>query len=75
MFHINEFSNYPSKPQIKAAYTAEAFPKGNIIGRSGNAVLVDLEGGDVAVVSRPRVEGDIGHQDAPAVDLHWAFGQ
>lgn len=76
MIHINEFD--APKGEVVAAYTATTAPEGVVIGRSGNAVAVRLGNGHLAVVSRPRVDGDIalvvdGAFFAPDIDLSWAF--
>lgn len=75
MIHVNTFRN----GEIIAAYTAadEDVPSGRIVGRQGNAVL--LQDGDTNhVVSRPRIEGNIlevvpAAAAAPEMDLSGYF--
>jgi hypothetical protein len=74
MVHVNEFTAI--RGEITAMYTAENAPFGAIIGRSGNAVLIQLKEG-VAVISKPRCDGDIAIEvccsNAPYIDISWAF--
>lgn len=75
MVHVNSFLD----GVLVAAYTTDpnAIPQGVVVGRQGNAVMMD-ECGVVHVVSRPRSEGDItlvlpNAAGAPEVDLSKYF--
>jgi hypothetical protein len=68
MYHVNEFNS--DRSEVTAAYTAEDFPVGQLVGCSGNAVLIKTTEG-WAVVSRPRSEGPI----LPTTNLDWAWGE
>ena len=75
MIHVNSFLD----GEIIAAYTTDpnAIPQGVILGRQGNAVLMD-ECGVLHVISRPRSDGDIlevvpAAASAPEMDLSRFF--
>ena len=73
MLHINEFKELLHPASIFAAYTwpSSDLPKGEFIGRSGNALLMKTEDG-YAVISAPKGETQLSIE-LPQVDLAWAF--
>lgn len=70
--HVSEFIG----GEIVAAYTTMERPSGQIVGRSGNAVLL-RDGDKDVVVSAPRAQCDVvamlGAHNAPVVDLSARF--
>lgn len=75
MIHVNSFLG----GELIAAYTTNdnAIPQGVVLGRQGNAVLMN-ECGVYHVVSRPLIEGDItlvlpNAAEAPEIDLSRFF--
>jgi hypothetical protein len=48
-------------------------PAGRLIGKQGNALLVELVAGGVAVISAPRASITFADEGLPVVDLNWAF--
>jgi hypothetical protein len=73
MIHINEFKELSNPNSLFAAYTwpQSELPKGQFIGRSGNALLMKNEDG-YAVISAPKGETEF-NIELPQVDLAWAF--
>jgi hypothetical protein len=74
-FRVNEFEVFGNGDSIVAAYNTNEKPKGILVGKSGNAVLL-CDGTKLAVVSFPRSEGsidDVYPAHVPHVDLKWAF--
>lgn len=75
MLHITEFDKIEG--EILASYTQSHAPEGRVIGKQGNALLIETDNG-VAVVSCPRIQGNIvdlaGINYTPKeIDLSWAF--
>lgn len=74
-FNVSEFKGI----EVKAAYSTNNLPKGfTILGQSGNALLLGVEGNFV-VVSKPVSFGNIREifpvvKETPILDLGWAFG-
>jgi hypothetical protein len=55
--------NWPDQP----------LPNGRLIGKQGNALLMELSVGGVAVISTPLSELQFKEEGLPVVDLDWAF--
>jgi hypothetical protein len=75
MISINIFEKVGNPASIAAAYSwpEGAMPAGKIIGKAGNALLMELSVGGVAVISAPRSVITFADEDLPVVDLNWAF--
>ena len=75
MISINIFAENGNSASIEAAYNwpEGAIPAGKIIGKAGNALLVELVAGGVAVISAPLSELQFKGEGLPVVDLNWAF--
>lgn len=71
MYHVTEYNS--DTMEVEKAYTTTAFPDGRIIGKDGNAAL--LEADDcMIVVSRPVNEGLLVlPKGTQSIDLSWAF--
>lgn len=76
MISINIFEVVGDSSSHVAAYSwpNQPLPAGRLIGKQGNALLMELVGGSlVAVISAPRSVVTFADEDLPAVDLDWAF--
>jgi hypothetical protein len=76
MISINIFAENGNSASLEAAYSwpEGQLPAGKIIGRAGNALLMELANGNgVAVISAPRSVITCADEDLPVVDLNWAF--
>jgi hypothetical protein len=76
MISINIFEVVGNPESHVAAYNwpDQPLPAGKIIGRAGNALLMELANGNgVAVISAPRSVITCADEDLPVVDLNWAF--
>ena len=60
---------------MEAAYNwpNQPLPAGQLIGRQGNALLMQLVAGGVAVISAPRSVVTFADEGLSVVDLDWAF--
>ena len=75
MISINIFAENGNSASLEAAYSwpEGQLPAGKIIGRAGNALLMELVAGGVAVISAPRSVVTFAEEGLPVVDLDWAF--
>ena len=75
MISINIFAENGNSASLEAAYSwpEGQLPAGKIIGRAGNALLMELVAGGVAVISAPLSELQFKQGGLPVVDLDWAF--
>jgi hypothetical protein len=75
MISINIFAENGNSASLEAAYSwpEGQLPAGKIIGRAGNALLMELSVHGVAVISAPRSVVSFADEGLPAVDLDWAF--
>jgi hypothetical protein len=76
MISINIFEIAGEARSHVAAYNwpNQPLPAGRIIGKQGNALLMELVGGSlVAVISAPRSVVIFADEGLPVVDLDWAF--
>ena len=75
MISINIFAENGNSASLEAAYNwpEGQLPAGKIIGRAGNALLMELVAGGVAVISAPRSVVTFAEEGLPVVDLDWAF--
>jgi hypothetical protein len=75
MISINIFEVVGNPESHTAAYSwpDQPLPAGRLIGKQGNALLVELVAGGVAVISAPRASITFADEGLPVVDLDWAF--
>jgi len=75
MISINIFEVVGNPESHTAAYSwpNQPLPAGRLIGKQGNALLMDLVAGGVAVISAPRASITFADEDLPEVNLDWAF--
>ena len=80
MISINIFAENGNSASLEAAYSwpEGQLPAGKIIGRAGNALLMELSVGSVAVISAPLSELQFKQFyrfrfGLPEVNLDWAF--
>ena len=75
MISINIFAENGNSASLEAAYSwpEGQLPTGKIIGRAGNALLMELSVHGVAVISAPRSVVTFAEEGLPVVDLDWAF--
>jgi hypothetical protein len=75
MISINVFEVAGDARSQVAAYNwpQQPLPSGRLIGKHGNALLVELVAGGVAVISAPRSVITFADEGLPVVDLDWAF--
>ena len=75
MISINIFAENGNSASLEAAYSwpEGQLPAGKIIGRAGNALLMEVSVGGVAVISAPRSVITFADEGLPVVDLDWAF--
>ena len=76
MVSINIFAENGNSASIEAAYNwpNQPLPTGRLIGKQGNALLLELANGNgVAVISAPLSELQFQHGGLPEVNLDWAF--
>ena len=75
MISINIFEKVGNPESHTAAYSwpDQPLPAGRLIGKQGNALLVELVAGGVAVISAPRASITFADEGLPVVDLDWAF--
>jgi len=73
MIHINEFAVLGNPESLIAAYSwpQQDLPKGKLVARQGNALLMETEDG-YAVLSAPKGETQF-NLELPEVALDWAF--
>ena len=75
MISINIFAENGNSVSLESAYNwpEGAMPAGKIIGKAGNALLMQMSENKVAVISAPV--SDVVFQDNgyPEVDIQWAF--
>jgi hypothetical protein len=75
MISINIFKVAGNPDSHAAAYSwpDQPLPSGRLIGKQGNALLVELIAGGVAVISAPRSVVTFADEGLSVVDLDWAF--
>jgi hypothetical protein len=76
MISINIFEKVGNPASIAAAYSwpDQPLPAGRLIGKQGNALLMELANGNgVAVISAPLSELQFKQGGLPEVNLDWAF--
>ena len=73
MLSVNEFDAVGGNVTAAYAWPESPLPQGRIVGQSGNALLMELDEGGVAVISAPRGQVDFGGYYFPETDLSWAF--
>jgi hypothetical protein len=75
MISINIFAENGNSASIAAAYSwpDQPLPAGRVVGQQGNALLMELSVGGVAVISAPRASITFADEGLPVVDLDWAF--
>jgi hypothetical protein len=75
MISVNVFKTQGDSASLEAAYNwpNQPLPAGQLIGRQGNALLMQLVAGGVAVISAPLAELQFKQGGLPVVDLDWAF--
>jgi hypothetical protein len=75
MVSINIFAENGNSASIEAAYNwpDQPIPAGRLVGRQGNALLMELSVGGVAVISAPLSELQFQQGGLPEVNLDWAF--
>lgn len=72
MISVNEFDAIGGTVQQAYTWPVCALPSGKIVGQSGNALLMELDEGGVAVISAPKTNVWFKTQ-LPEIDLSWAF--
>jgi hypothetical protein len=75
MISVNVFEVAGDTSSHVAAYNwpDQPLPNGRLIGKQGNALLMELSVGGVAVISTPLSELQFKEEGLPVVDLDWAF--
>ena len=75
MISINIFEVVGESSSHVAAYNwpNQPLPSGRLIGKQGNALLMELSVGGVAVISAPLSELQFKQGGLPEVNLDWAF--
>ena len=75
MISINIFEVAGQQRSHVAAYNwpDQPLPSGRVVGQQGNALLMQLVAGGVAVISAPRSVITFADEGLPVVDLDWAF--
>jgi hypothetical protein len=75
MISVNVFKTQGDSASLEAAYNwpNQPLPSGRLIGKQGNALLVELIAGGVAVISAPRSVVTFADEGLSVVDLDWAF--
>lgn len=75
MISINIFAENGNSASIEAAYNwpEGAMPAGKIIGKAGNALLMQMSENKVAVISAPVSDVLFKDNGYPKVDIQWAF--
>jgi hypothetical protein len=75
MISINIFKVAGNPDSHAAAYSwpDQPLPAGRVVGQQGNALLMQLVAGGVAVISAPLAELQFKQGGLPVVDLDWAF--
>jgi hypothetical protein len=75
MISINIFKVAGDSDSLESAYNwpNQPLPEGRLIGKQGNALLMELSVGGVAVISAPRASITFADEDLPVVNLDWAF--
>ena len=75
MISINIFEVAGQQRSHVAAYNwpDQPLPSGRVVGQQGNALLMELVAGGVAVISAPLSELQFKQGGLPVVDLDWAF--
>lgn len=75
MISINIFKVAGDTSSHIAAYNwpDQPLPSGRLIGKQGNALLMEIVAGGVAVISAPRASITFTDEGLPEVNLDWAF--
>jgi hypothetical protein len=75
MISVNVFKTQGDTSSHVAAYNwpDQPLPSGRVVGKQGNALLMELSVGGVAVISAPLSELQFKEEGLPVVDLDWAF--
>jgi hypothetical protein len=75
MISISIFSKIGDSDSLEASYCwpQGAMPAGQLVGRAGNALLMQMSENKVAVISAPIADLIFAGNGLPIVDLNWAF--
>jgi hypothetical protein len=75
MISVNVFAENGNSVSLESAYSwpDQPLPAGRVVGQQGNALLMELSVGGVAVISAPLSELQFKEEGLPVVDLDWAF--
>jgi hypothetical protein len=76
MISISIFSKIGNSDSLEASYCwpQGAMPAGQLVGRAGNALLMQMSEKDrVAVISAPIADVIFAGNGLPIVNLNWAF--
>jgi hypothetical protein len=75
MISISIFSKIGDSDSLEASYCwpQGAMPAGQLVGRAGNALLMQMSENKVAVISAPIADLIFAGNGLPIVNLNWAF--
>ena len=75
MISISIFSKIGNSDSLEASYCwpQGAMPAGQLVGRAGNALLMQMSENKFAVISAPIADVIFAGNGLPIVNLNWAF--